>query len=281
MTPVQSQLESLEKSILPVAKKLNLVDVRWGQALTFSRSVYDTPLIRVSLSGPTNAGKSTLFNAITSGHWMGDIASSAKDEKILISSISRGTGHTKTPVISINPQHNVDEVITPFTTQYGAIKRLTHATDPEQADSTAYLHQSEGLPKKIALIDLPDTNSKNLENKKRALEWIRSSEVIAFVFNQHTMGDKANLEFMQQTLAEIGDRKIILIDRFFQEGMNSEDFSRQVTDGFLQIAHTLFPRAKEFVGTDQLPHQIIGCYNMALSPKVATSTILLNVNSVT
>ncbi|MBL6990318.1 MAG: hypothetical protein ISR65_11090, partial [Bacteriovoracaceae bacterium] len=46
----------------------------------------------------------------------------------------------------------------------------------------------------------------------------------------------------------------------------------QVTDGFLQIAHTLFPRAKEFVGTDQLPHQIIGCYNMALSPKVATST---------
>ncbi len=193
----------------------------------------------VSIIGPTNAGKSSLFNFIPSYYRHSKLSSPE------ISKVTFHMGTTARPVIMANP-NSVDGPR--LTARLGPLKAWENAEESAQS-GLPVIYPIPDFYKKLVFVDNPAFDSeKRIEEAKKTFLW---SDVVLYVFSSP---NDWNIGFMRSLFNEIGVRPVILVFRGSHHSSQSE-----ATYNTQEVSRAIFPNTLLSTETG-LPVPVVGSY---------------------
>lgn len=139
----------------------------------------------VTLAGGTNTGKSTLFNLLSGG----------------IKSMVRSTAAATSSPVLVTGTKRYEEGKTGNTLPGFEAHPLVSPEDPLRKDmpeNTLWITSSEKIPEHMALLDTPDTDSIESENKSRAEQIRAAGDVVVAVLTPTKYRDVQTVNFFRQ-----------------------------------------------------------------------------------
>lgn len=248
----------------------NRVEVRtlpWVQLLRdLSLSVAsEQPYLIAAFMARNNVGKSTAFNAMREILWdkFGDPDARPADlnDPLALTGVESGLTKRVTLLASTSLGSG------PLIKRLEVAEPWVNVQDSFTAGIPTYALR-EGLPPKVVIADLPGIEGLEVSTQsglpvlKAPFNFIRTAEILIFMFSKHETGDPHHLSMVQEVLKMYGNRKMILIFN-----VDPHIDTRVATNEIEKVARW-FDRNFDIsqVGKETTP--IIGTYIMPISSEV-------------
>ncbi|MCB9061037.1 MAG: hypothetical protein H6622_05910 [Halobacteriovoraceae bacterium] len=204
-----------------------------------------SPFIIIGKVGAGNSGKSTLQE-----HFLNIL--DYTDGPLEISKTGTEAGMTKRPVILMSDVHE-DIIDTNIKERINSQPTLWQSPEDSTKSGNAIVYMNSNVPSEIISIDAPDFDTKTANNLESSMDVLRTAEVIIYLFNPNNYKNFSNLEHIGNSLADIGERKIILMDRVPDYILMPEriydlpDDKRLEVDGRINELKTMYEEQFDFV----------------------------------
>ncbi len=273
--PIGELLKNLEEHIKRIREALGIPkdekQAQWQSIYHFfARPIFEenSPLI-FSVVGPTNIGKSTLFNAIAS------YLSPSKPNLSPLSTIGALADVTKRIVVMAHPskvfknQTNIRKgLLSNLRRRIGNFV-ISGESHQKTEDNSALIVPVDTIPEQAIFLDSPGHNTKDTANKDLAFRAYGTSEVLIYIFSKESYSTIDNYEFITQAIGSVGNRKSILVFK----GHYSHSQRADIETMFQQVAGDLHPDSP--INSDTgLPVNVEGRFVMVESAKVAENPLV-------
>jgi len=260
-------LHSLKQALDEAPGAEAIRDRSWYQLLSDYVSTRDGEdrLMAISIVGGGNAGKSTLFNSLSS--LITGTPNLHLDQPL--SQVGSFPGLTKRMVIAANDGGEAEEELR---RRFG---RLDPWVKPEQSSSagSGLLAFHPEIPRDLAFVDSPDFDTGSAagfepDNLKKAQRVIYPADVLMLLVDSRTVRNQANVKMLSSTFRLYGKKKTIFV--YLADPSVSQN---EIRDLLLDLSNSIY-------GTQgrRFSDGVLGAYVMPYSLDVAAGRALADLN---